>query len=232
MDTPTRWMVRVATHGGRRQITTQAGGGDLETATEGGTVSPGTTRFGSLLHAGARTRLLLFFQIRWVPGTFTHPELESLTRQRLAAEVTLGHIAVERREPIEHRAVFYALGHNLQPKLMPETDGGADNGFGIRVFRHIDHEGFIDLDRVYRQLFEIAERGIAGAKIVDEQQDSHFAQTLQYVQRSFRILHHCPFGDLELERARLGVPFGQQMLDLLHQRTIPQIVGRKIDCDR
>ena len=63
-------------------------------------------------------------------------------------------------------------------------------------------EGAIDLDLVERETLQVAQRGIAGAEIVQRDPNAELAQLVQHVQRRFVVANEHGLGDLELQPRR------------------------------
>src|ERR1700722_6377587 len=76
---------------------------------------------------------------------------------------------------------------------------GDDGGVFISAV-DLRHEGLVDLQRIDWEFPQIAQTGIAGAKIVDCHLHSAFPQRLQDESGSVDPLHENTFGELELER--------------------------------
>lgn len=64
---------------------------------------------------------------------------------------------------------FYPFGDHCQLHAATQGDDGAHDGDIIAVIGQAAHEGLVDFQGVDRQALEVAERGVAGAKVVDSQ---------------------------------------------------------------
>jgi len=98
-----------------------------------------------------------------------------------------------------------------------DADHRLDDDDVLVTLRQIRHERPVDLDLVERKAAQIAQRGIAGAEIIER--DPH-AEALDPAQRGKRILgvlHEDAFGDLELEAVRRQTGPGEGLLDHLEQ---------------
>ncbi len=73
-------------------------------------------------------------------------------------------------------------------------DAGRSAGFG-----DVGDEAAIDLDLVERETLQIAQRGIAGAEIVQRDTDTDGAKLMQNLQRGFVIADQDGFGDLKFQ---------------------------------
>ena len=93
-----------------------------------------------------------------------------------------------------------ALGHQLQAQRMRHLRGGLDDDAIVGVVAHAHDERLVELERVHRQVAQVAERRIAGAEIVDGDEHAELVDFLDHAQRARRVEHHRALGDLELER--------------------------------
>src|SRR5258705_1507096 len=146
---------------------------------------------GELLYRLRDLRFLLAEQLR-----------DALAGHRLADEVALHPVAA--RDPQGVRLVFriHALGHDLHAQRARERDDGRDERHRARLLQHADDEGAVDLERLHRELREIAERGIAGAEVVDGDAHAQLAQGSELLDVRRDFLHENAFGDLEVEPVR------------------------------
>ena len=99
-----------------------------------------------------------------------------------------------------------ALGGGVHAEALGEGDDGADDrGVAAARLGGAADEALVDLDLVERRLLQIAERGIAGAEIVEREADADRLQLGEHVVGRFAFDQEHAFGDLELELARLAV---------------------------
>jgi hypothetical protein len=89
---------------------------------------------------------------------------------RWTEEITLGDIAVFRAQKREMLMGFHALGSHFDTQRVRHGDDGLDEARSYGVRKDGAHKGTFDLQKVYREVFEIRERGIAGAKIIERQE--------------------------------------------------------------
>jgi len=70
--------------------------------------------------------------------------------------------------PDKHELVrcLHALGHDPHAKTVRHGNDGRHQRLVIRIDGDIAHETLVDLELINREPFEIAQTGIAGAKIV------------------------------------------------------------------
>src|SRR5207237_3219255 len=84
----------------------------------------------------------------------------------------------------------------------------------VLVRRDVGDERAVDLDLRYRQSFEVRERRVARAEIVDRETDAHRAQLGEHGYGPEWIRHDRALRELERERARHDVSFLEQLLNL------------------
>ncbi len=63
--------------------------------------------------------------------------------------------------------VLHPFGDRLDAEPAGEIDQGLHEGAVVGGVRDVLHEGAVDLDDVDAELAQVAERGVAGAEIVD-----------------------------------------------------------------
>ena len=98
------------------------------------------------------------------------------------------------------------------------------------ILAHFD-EGRGDLDGVEREAVQIAQRGVAGAKVIERQTQPQIAQRLQHIGRVLRIGHHLALGDLKLEMPRQSLVLTDEVAHVVQQGFRRQLRGREIDRD-
>ncbi len=84
-------------------------------------------------------------------------------------------------------------------------------GFG---FDHVAHEAAIDLDLVEIEAVQVAQRGIAGAEIVQHHFDAACTQLMEHLRRLLVIVHQHGFGNLQLKPLGRKMGLRQDMIDL------------------
>ena len=94
--------------------------------------------------------------------------------------------------------------------------------------REVVDEGAIDLHRRQREAFQVRQRRVPGAEVVDGEPDAHVADLLQQHHRMLGVLHHRPFGDLELEQLRRESTAPQRAGDVGHERAAAQLARRQV----
>src|SRR5512132_2447083 len=87
--------------------------------------------------------------------------------QRDGEVVALAQLAIEHAQPLELLHGLDALGDRLQAHPVPELDDGPRQRAVGRAARDGVDEALVDLQRVDRELLEVAQRRVAGAEVVD-----------------------------------------------------------------
>src|SRR5208282_1578643 len=90
-------------------------------------------------------------------------------------------------------------------------------------------ERVVELDLVRRKALEIAQRGIAGSKIIDRHLYAQLAQLGQDPQRALDIFHKGTFGEFDPDEVSREVPGGERTLESLRQCEIMEPACGNID---
>jgi hypothetical protein len=126
----------------------------------------------------------------------------------LGEQVALRVAAAGAAQLGELLGVLDALGDDADAELpRRRRDGDQDSrGRGGRRAVERADERAVELDHVDRQLAEMAQRGVAGAEVVEGDAHAERAQVGQARRRADRVGEHGGLGDLEAERASAGTP--------------------------
>jgi hypothetical protein len=84
---------------------------------------------------------------------------------------------------------------------------------GFAAFGHVVDEGAVDLDFVEGQPLDVAERGVAGAEVVDGQADAEGLDLAEQRQALFGLRHQHGFGDFDDELPGFDAAFGKGVLE-------------------
>src|SRR3569832_1873347 len=103
---------------------------------------------------------------------------------------------------------LHYFGNHREYETLTNGHDGTGDGLIVGIVRYVTHERFVDLELIDRQAFEVAQRGIAGAEVVDRDGDAQLLEAIEHAQRPAGLLHDQAFGDLELEVA--GVQTGSR----------------------
>ena len=114
---------------------------------------------------------------------------------------------------------------------MSHADDRFDQG-GVPFARFdIGNERTVYLDMGDRAVFQVFERGVAGAEVVESDIHSHLFDLVKYIHRIFNIFHHRAFGDLDDQTVRGQVVFLHDCPDPAHQVFLMELLDGKIDGD-
>lgn len=97
---------------------------------------------------------------------------EFVDRQGLAEQVALERMAAVGGEEIALRGRLHALGDHVQFQAPSHGDDRLGHHGIPMAGRQVVDEGFVDLELRERQLRQVIERGIAGAKVVEGDTES------------------------------------------------------------
>ncbi len=95
---------------------------------------------------------------------------------------------------------------------MRQVHDGFDKMAPAFVAMQIADEGAVDLQCVDGQAVQIGQRRIAGAEVVQQQQNAHRFQLLEQIDRVIGFFHHHAFGDLEFQFRRIETAGSQGFL--------------------
>src|ERR1700687_1252041 len=118
-------------------------------------------------------------------------------RKRPGEQVTLRPRAAQAAQRRDLLLGLDALGDDLDAEPLAEHEDGLDDLDLAVVGGHRLYERAIDLERVDRQLVQVAERRIAGAEVVDSQLNAQRAQALEAVHGGHAAADEHALGELE-----------------------------------
>lgn len=111
---------------------------------------------------------------------------------------------------------------NLQVEALRHRDNGCGNRSVARTVRQVGDERAVQLEFVHRQLGQITQRGITGAKAINgHTQRLEFAEDTDSL---VDIIHQHAFGYFQFQAG-----FRQHTTDHLHQIAITKLARRQID---
>ena len=102
-----------------------------------------------------------------MPPVLLEQLAEAFRGNGFADQVTLDLVALPALEHLLLGIGFHAFGNHLQPEFVRQNNRRGDDRLRITVVHHVCDKRLINLERVYRQSFQIAKRRIACAEIVD-----------------------------------------------------------------
>src|SRR3569623_1820909 len=88
---------------------------------------------------------------------FMHPAAVLALRLRVAYVIALRNVAAPRHQQLVGSAALDTFSHDLLSQLVGQFDGRAPNRRVALVFKHVHHEGLVDLDSVDGQFAQIAQ---------------------------------------------------------------------------
>ena len=100
----------------------------------------------------------------------------------------------------ERQGMLDTLGHHPQAEALGQSDDTLGDGRIVRIGGDVTDKRLVDLQRSDRQPFQVGERRVAGAEVVDRQADAELGQAACVGQRELRVVHQDRFGDFDLEQ--------------------------------
>src|SRR5688500_12929588 len=104
---------------------------------------------------------------------------------------------------------------------MRKRDDRRDQGHGVRIVLPGGDERAVDLEDLYRQLGQIAERRVAGAEVVDGDVDAQAAQGVQLLDVGVDVVHHHAFRELDVDAGRRYAA-ADRLFHQAHEAALPQ----------
>ena len=148
---------------------------------------------------------------------------------RRAEQIALHLRTTERAQHFALLLGLDAFGRRRHAARGGDIDDRLDDAGRALRLADIGDEAAVDLDLVEREALQIAQRGIAGAEIVERNADPDGAQLVQHRERRIVVADQHRLGDLELEPA-CGQTRGRQRCDdLQRQRAALELHRRDVD---
>ena len=116
--------------------------------------------------------------------------------------VTLNQIALEFLAQIDLRLGFDAFGDHLKPQIVRHPGQMGHHDSTARVVFDIPDQASIQLQDIQWQLHDLGERGVAGAKIVQGDAQTHFLEFSQQGVRQALVVKNRTFGYFEFEPSK------------------------------
>ena len=129
--------------------------------------------------------------------------------------VALAVFAVEAADAFPLLGGFDALGRHVHPEIVGEGSDRADN-FTAAIM-NILNKGSVDFDRVDGKLVKVAERGIAGSEIVDDEFEVEALEPLKKINQRRAGFHQDALGDLKIQATAGKARLVQGLPDALNQ---------------
>jgi hypothetical protein len=166
------------------------------------------------------------------PATAATHVTSSSAGSGLLRVVALRDVAAEPREIVQRLLALDAFGDDGEAEVVAEVDRRADDHGVVLVAFHLHHERLVDLEHVDREPFQVAERRVAAAEIVDRERDAQLAEPVEHRAGAQRIREDRALRDLELEVSRLDPCLAEQAGDLLGEVEVEHVAAREIDGHR
>ena len=93
----------------------------------------------------------------------------------------------------------------------------------LSVAVEVRHQRSVELDHVERQILGQAQRGVAGAEVVERNPDSQALDVLEHLASSLEVVHHRFLAHLEAQRASGKTMLGQRSADVLGEIELGQL---------
>ena len=136
----------------------------------------------------------------------------------------------------EHRPVLDggdAFGDDLPVQRRGQAEHAAENGQVVGIVEHVAHEALVDLELCNREAFEVGQRRVAGAEIIEGKSDADFPAGLDDLRDARKIFQGAGFQYLHFECAgverRVCREPGAQALD---EVGLLQLTRTDVDTDR
>ena len=127
---------------------------------------------------------------------------------------------------------LHPFGHHLQVKALGQCQDGAHNGRVVGIGEHIAHEALVDLDLVEWQPLEIAQAGVAGAKVVQRKSDAFALELPHACNGVFDVAQQQAFGEFELEFGGVGAAVRQRLQHAANKARLAKLACADIHGDR
>src|SRR3569833_987154 len=167
--------------------------------------------------------------LQWAAATEVGVDLA--VRQRPAEEKTLHHVTAHFPQKRELFGCFDPFRHHAESEAACHGDDGGDNGGIVLIGLDVADESAIDLEGAYGKTLEIAQRGIAGAEVVDGEPYSDAIERSNVVARRFIAVHQHTLGDLQLQQVRLQPRTFQHPCHLLAEAAVAELSSGQIHRD-
>lgn len=149
---------------------------------------------------------------------------------RPGKQITLGLVTAALVQHCELLFGFHTFSDNLMSEAVSHDDDGVNDHLTARVRRHFCDEGFVDLERIYRETLQVAQAGIASAKVVQGNAHTQFDQLRHRDNGRFNIVNQGAFSDLQFQVGRRHTGFFQDLTDDANEAFLMELSGGQIHC--
>ena len=125
--------------------------------------------------------------------------------------------------------VFHTFGDDFQFQAMGHGDDSAGDGCVFGAFAQATNERLVDFHVIHGEAFQVTQRRIASAEVVDGQ---FHAQLMQLMERCDDVLHaveQLTLSQFQLKVARCQAGFLKHLADQTDQLALTQLMDRKVD---
>ncbi len=126
---------------------------------------------------------------------------------------------------------LHPFGHQLQPQAVAHGDDGLHQAVAAGAVLDVHDEGAVDLERVERELGQVAERGIAGAEVVQRHAHAQRPQPRQHGAHVGAVVDQHPFRQLQFQHRAGQAVAAQRRFHQGREAGIGQLPGRHVDAD-
>lgn len=121
---------------------------------------------------------------------------------RAAEQVALDFVAVVFAKKLQLLVGFYAFGDDREVQAVGHGDDGASDLGVLFARRKAVDEGAVDLQYVDRELFEVIQRRVACAEIIDSDTQAKVFEAVEDLHGFVDLAHQDAFGQFQLQAGR------------------------------
>ncbi len=156
----------------------------------------------------------------------------SLGRDRPGEQEALAQLAPEVAQQPELGGGLDALGDGLEVQALGHVHDRADDLLGVRAALELGHEAAVDLHHVGGEAVQVAQRGVAGAVVVDGHRDTAGPQVLHHRHGGLEVDGQRLLGELQDDLVRLDPVVGDQGEHPLGEPGLVELPDGDVDADR
>ena len=154
-------------------------------------------------------------------------------RPRLREQETLAPLATHLHQVLALLAGLDAFGDDLHAEGVRQREHGPHDRGAAAVAAGVQraHERAVDLERMQGEAVQVAQRGIAGAEIVQRRVDAGAAQRVERGEHLVGVVEQRALGHFQPHPMRRQVVGGEQVQQLLRKRRGTEMPRRDVDGD-
>ena len=128
---------------------------------------------------------------------------------------------------------LHSFGNHLAAEGGRQANHAHQDGQIIGINQHVAHKALIDLEQGDGQEFQVSQRGIPGAEIVQSKRHMHFAASFDDLRYAGHVLQRAGFQHLKLELIRPDARMRrQQFSQAQNEAGVLQLTSTDIDTHR